>query len=202
MRNYLLILSVIVISMVWATGALAAPKVFGPNEMYRSHYTPEERANLEVAEDLFTAFATEDMELFFGVMAEDIVWEINGSPDLISSHGAYHGKAAVQGWLEALAAEVEFLDFGTDAFFVDGNTVFVLFHDSGIARATGKLIEQRELAMITVEDGKIAHFLCFDDSAQELWAFTPDDDSAEAEIVMGDDELMGSDGDDTIHGDR
>jgi ketosteroid isomerase-like protein len=115
------------------------------------------------------------MDTFFSLLADDVVWEINGSPEIISSHGAYYGKEAVQDWVADLSAEVEFMEFGTDQFFADGDTVIVLFHDSGMVRATGKMIDQREVAVVTFEDGMIANFLCFDDSAQELLAHTPDE---------------------------
>ena len=175
MRNYLLSFCVVLIVAAWTTTAMAAPEVFSPTPMYPSHYTAEEQTNLAAAETLFNAFAVGDMDTFFGALASDVVWEINGSPEVISSHGAYYGVAAVQDWVADLSAEVEFLEFGTDQFFADGDTVIVLFHDSGIVRATGKMIDQREVAVITYEDGKVVNFLCFDDSAQELLALTPDE---------------------------
>ncbi len=178
MRHYTLTTFIVLISLLWAGAAVAQdpPEVYSPNPMYRAEYTVEEQSNLDAAQTLFNAFATGEMDTFFALLADDVVWEINGSPELVPTHGARHGIDGVRSWLEQLEAEVELLDFGTDAFFADGDTVFVLFHDSGRNRATGKVVEQRELAMITFEDGQVSYFLCFDDSAQELWASMPESD--------------------------
>jgi ketosteroid isomerase-like protein len=175
--RYLLLACLAASSLVWAGSAAAAeeaPEVYSPTPMYADRYSPEEQLNLAAAETMFNAFAAGEMDTFYGLLADDVVWEINGNPDLVPLHGAHYGVDAVRAWVEQLNAMVELLEFGADSYFADGDTVFVLFHDSGPGRATGKMIEQRELALITFENGEVVYFLCFGDSAQEHWALTPD----------------------------
>jgi len=139
-----------------------------------SRYTAEEQANLAAAQACLDAFAAGDMDGFYAALADDVVWEINGSRDIVPSHGSWIGIDAVRAWVDQVNAELEFIDFGPDQYFVDGDTVIVICHERDHVPATGKLIDQREIGLFTFADGKVVKFLLFDDSGQEHWAMTPE----------------------------
>ena len=138
-------------------------------------WTAAEQANVEATQALFAAFLAGDIDGFLTGLADDVVWEINGSPDFVPNHGVWEGVDAVREWIGLLEADVEFVEFTPERYWADGDTVIVVCHEVGVVRATGKQIDQREVMLFTYADGKVASFMGFDDSAQEQWAMTPDE---------------------------
>lgn len=163
----------VVVLLLAATLGLAAQQAAAADED-PGRYTAEEQANLAAAQACVDAFAAGDMDGFYAALADDVVWQINGSRDLVPSHGTWVGIDAVRDWVALVNEELEFIDFGPDQFFVDGDTVIVIMHERDRVPATGKLIEQLEVGLFTFADGKVVNFLLFDDSGQEHWAMTPE----------------------------
>lgn len=176
MRCFLLVCFVSIAS-VWSGAAAAAPEVYSPAPAYPDRYTAEEQANLATAQACLSSFVAGDMDGFFSYLTDDVVWEANGSPDLVASHGVWNGKDAVRAWTEQVDEELEFLELTAENWWVDGDTVIVLCHEVDRAKATDKTIDEREIGIFTIDNGKVARFQIFDDSAQEHWAMTPDTES-------------------------
>jgi len=165
MRRILVVVVLVMVAVSWISTVMAQEP---------SPYTPEEQANLAAAQACVNAFAAGDMEGFYAVLDDNVVWEVNGSNTFVPSHGKWIGIDAVRDWVDQVNLELTFVDFGADQYFVDGDTVIVLMHEQDIVPATGKTIDQREVGLFTFANGKVVNFLLFDDSAQEQWAMTPE----------------------------
>jgi ketosteroid isomerase-like protein len=135
-----------------------------------SGYSGEEQANLELARQGVEAFMAGDVESFLTLLSEDIVWEINGSPTLVPMHGRYEGLEAVSEWIVNAGSGAEIVDFEVERYFADGDTVIMLCNERDRLLATGQEFAQRCVVLLTFNDGKLAHFLMFDDSALEFIA--------------------------------
>ena len=165
MRNLLVVLVIVIGGLLVSGAALAADG--------QGLYTTAEQANLATAQACFNAFTSGDMDSFFATLDDNVVWEVNGSPDFVPTHGKWEGIDAVRDWVGLVDSELEFLDFAADNYYVDGDTVIVVCHERNRVKATNKTIDEREVFLLTFTNGKIAHFLIFDDSAQEHWALQP-----------------------------
>jgi ketosteroid isomerase-like protein len=155
-------------------------------------YSAEESANLETVMAMFAAFDAGDMDTMLSLLSDDVIWEINGSSELVATHGQWHGHDGFLAWMELLMSEVEFLSFEVVGTWADGDTVFAYCRDSGRALSTGVIVEQQEIMMFTLADGKVVRMLNFDDSAQEYVAFgggaDDGEDADENETEMEDDD--------------
>jgi len=172
--RYSLAIVILIAGLLWAGSSLAEPEVYSPAPAYPGRYTAEEQANLNAAQACLDAFVAGDMDGFYSFLDDDIVWEANGSPDFVASHGSWYGIDAVRDWVAQVDEELEFLDFTAEQWWADGDTVLVLCHEVDRAKATDKTIDEREIGIFTFDNGKVVHFQIFDDSAQEHWAMTPD----------------------------
>jgi len=160
MRNLLLVVLIGSMGVSWLLPVQAA-------QAEPEGYSAQEQANLDAARQGVDAFVAGDMEGFFALLADDIVWEVNGSSAIIPMHGRYEGIEAVRAWFDGMSGVGEVVDFSADHFFVDGDTVIMLVHARDRSAETGAEFEQRCAAFMTFSDGKLAHFLLFDDSALE-----------------------------------
>ena len=160
-------------------------------QMDAERYSPVEQANMDTINTMFDAFLTGDMDTLFGMLASDIVWEVNGSSDLNPLHGSRSGTDAVMEWFGQLDSLVETLDFGVDSMWADGDVVFVLCHNSGRLRENGNVVNQREMMVFWLADGRVTRLLDFDDSLQEYMAMTgggDDEDADDEDEDMEDDD--------------
>lgn len=172
--RYSLATFALIAALLWAGSALAAPEVYSPAPSYPGRYTNQEEANLAAVKALFNDFTTGDMDAFYAMMSNDIVWEVNGSSEFVPEHGITKGIDALRVWMDKATSDLEFLDFGADQYFADGDTVIAICHERDHVPSTDKMIDENEVMFFTFADGKVTHVRIFDDSAQEQWALTPD----------------------------
>lgn len=165
MRRVLMVAVMVMVAVSWVSTAMAVDP---------SPYTVEEQANLAAAQACVNAFAAGNMDDFYALLDDNVVWEINGSNTYVPSHGKWIGIDAVRDWVDLINQEMTTVNFGADQYFVDGDTVIILMHEQDTVPATAKSVDEREVALMTFSNGKIVNCLVFDDSAQEQWALTPE----------------------------
>jgi hypothetical protein len=79
--------------------------------------------------------------------------------------GTRSGKAAVRCYFEDLARSYTFEGFSPDSFHDAGDHVFCFGHSRSHAVATGQSIDDRFLHAFRIENGKVAAFTDFMDTA-------------------------------------
>lgn len=158
----------LVLALIGALGLAAGRPAVA--QMEPSGYSAKEQANLELAQLGVETFMAGDVEGFLALLADDIVWEVNGSPELVPSHGRYEGIEAVSEWIGNIGTGAEIVEFEVEHYYVDGDTVIMLCNERDRLMATGQEFAQCSAVFLTFSDGQLAHFLMFDDSALEFIA--------------------------------
>ncbi|MCB1218882.1 nuclear transport factor 2 family protein [bacterium] len=162
---------------IWISGIIAIMLTM-PAWADESH-SELETANMDAIGAMFAAFGAGDMDAMLAAMTEDITWEVNGSSADLPLHGTWQGHDGVLAWMEAFDSRIEVMDFAVDGMWADGDVVFVLVHNSGRVKSTGVVVEQQELMMFWLVEGKVSRMLDFDDSVQQYFAMQGADDGTE-----------------------
>jgi uncharacterized protein len=136
------------------------------------HRKQAEQANVRLlADELYAAYLSGDLEALLAGLAEDVDWQVVGPPS-IPFVGAARGREAVRQLLlkgfEALEdQEPEVLDVAAQ-----GDTVIVLAREKGRFKATGRTYEVHWVQVFTFRDGQVVKFREYADTGAMLQAMT------------------------------
>ena len=137
-----------------------------------------ERDNEEVVRTVFECFGRGDVEGMLGVVAEDVVWRMEGAAEVVPYAGERRGHAGVVDFLQRLGGNVEFESFEPREFIAGGDKVVVLGGERGRVRATGKTFDNEWAIVFGVRDGKVTSFRCYEDTGAVAAAFTAEGGTA------------------------
>ncbi|MHA6288523.1 nuclear transport factor 2 family protein [Maricaulis sp. CAU 1757] len=128
----------------------------------------------EVAESMYAAFATGDVDRFVSLMHPDIVWnEAENYP--YADRNPYIGPDAVMEGVMGRTAEAwEGFAATPSEMIVEGDRVAVLGRYTGTYRATGEAINAQFVHVMTIEDGQAVSFQQFTDTWQVREAMQAD----------------------------
>jgi hypothetical protein len=108
----------------------------------------------------------------FDLLADDVEWQVAGSPELLPWAGTFRGRDAVRGWLETLDEHLEYDRFEPLEFFADDDTVVEIVRAAGRANATGRPFESEIVRIWTFHDDEAVRVRSFYDTATYERAFT------------------------------
>jgi ketosteroid isomerase-like protein len=103
-------------------------------------------------------------------LTPDFVWE-NPLPEPIPFGGTFEGPDAAARYLELIFGTLDLSDFTIDEVVAGGDRVFVLGHETGCVKATGRSYTQHWVHMLRLHDGRIEHLREYNDTAAILAAF-------------------------------
>ena len=129
-----------------------------------------EQNNVELVQQIYTAFAQGDFETVFRNFSDDIVWESQYIPS-ISIHGTYHGKNRVVDFFETLGSTLIVQDYASQKFFAQTDIVVVIGYEYVTVKATNKSYKNEWVQVWTIQDQKVAKWRSFNDVAIALEAF-------------------------------
>lgn len=131
-----------------------------------------EQSNEDVVRGVYEAFGRGDLPGVLGRLADDVEWSWIG-PSSIPFAGTRQGLEQVAEWFSIIADAAEFHRFepGGFEFVSQGDTVVVLGSEDATAKSTGRRFEQQWVQFFTLENGKIARFREFPDTATVVTAF-------------------------------
>lgn len=109
--------------------------------------------NVQTLEKGYEDFANGDIDAVLENWTDDVHWE-GGNADLPAG-GAYAGKQAVVAGFGELAEAWDGLEVTPDEFFPQGDTVVVLGHTKGTAKATGQSVDSPFVHIYRFQDGKV-----------------------------------------------
>src|SRR5215213_6934884 len=135
---------------------------------HRQITTPHTPA--EVVQVLFTALGSPDRRDVLAVLTEDVEWWVVGPPE-IPYAGTFHGHAEVAQFFAAFDGAIDYESWEAREFIAEGETVVVIGEERWRAKATGRLVDNPWVLVMTVPDGKIARFRAYEDTAASRDAF-------------------------------
>lgn len=120
--------------------------------------------NTEIVRNAYEKFQTGDIEALLQTFTDDISWnppEING----VGFMGSRSGIDSVREFFVELDKNEEFSQFEPIEYITEGDRVVVLGRSVGQVKPTGKKIDVEWVHLFTVQNGKIAKFQEFFDTA-------------------------------------
>lgn len=129
-----------------------------------------EQENIQRVQQLFADFGKGDLPSVLKALSADVDWQLVG-PDQIPYGGPRRGPEQVARFFADLLASNELQAFDVTDFLAHGDTVVVLGHERGKAKATGRTYQSEWACVFTLRAGKIARFRELTDSYALARAF-------------------------------
>ena len=120
--------------------------------------------NTRLVQNAYEAFGRGDMAALAEVMADDIEWVDPGDPDDDPNAGTFRGKEAVLGWFGGLASTLDYTTFEPRQFIAQNDMVSLVYSEATV-RDTGRAFVNHEAQVWTFQDGKLARFQSYHDTA-------------------------------------
>lgn len=122
--------------------------------------------SVQVVEGVYEAFGRGDVAAVLDAMADDVEWhEAEGMP----YGGVYRGGDAVaHNVLGPITTDIPDFAVTPTELIASGDTVAVVARYTGTGKSTGKELDLNVVHIWDVQDGKIARFRQFPDTAQFL----------------------------------
>jgi len=132
----------------------------------------QSRKNVELVQEMYSAFARRDIEALLSVISPDVEW---GEPEnpYNPAGGTRHGHSGFIEWVQIGSQSEEVLDLEPKRFLTDLDSVAVVGHTRCLAKATGKTYQTDFVHLITFKDGKVTRFQEFFDTYAAGEAFRP-----------------------------
>jgi uncharacterized protein len=137
-------------------------KVLGPNP----------NANIEIVQSLYAAYGRGDMPGVLALVSDDVTWGIDSvAAGQVAPYGIHRGKAGVERFFAAWAANADFHVFNPHDFSSGGDQVRNMLAYELTVKATGKRLKNLSPQLWTVVDGKITSWRAYEDTAATRDAF-------------------------------
>lgn len=127
--------------------------------------------NVQVVQDLYTAFGRGDVPALLGLLAEDVDWLFNGRSQDIPFAGRWQGQDEMMEFFRIVGETCEVLVFGPNEVITLGEHVLSLGHERVRVRATGREFETDWAHLFTVQNGQVVRVREFYDTAVIAQAF-------------------------------
>jgi ketosteroid isomerase-like protein len=101
----------------------------------------------------------------FGLLADEVEWQVAGSPDRLPWAGTVRGPEGVRSWLEMLNGHMEYECFELVEIYGDGDTVVELVNASGRAAVSRRPFESELVRIWTFQSGRATLVRSYYDTA-------------------------------------
>jgi ketosteroid isomerase-like protein len=132
-----------------------------------------EQENVQIVQDLYTAFGRGDMPTILGLLAEDVDWHFVGKPADVPFAGCRKGHQEMIEFFTIVAQNCEVYEFGPHEVLSFADHVISIGHERVGVKSTGRTFETDWVHLFTIQDGKIARLQEFYDTATMAVAFRP-----------------------------
>ncbi|MGB6200110.1 MAG: nuclear transport factor 2 family protein [Candidatus Acidiferrales bacterium] len=129
-------------------------------------------SNTTIVQDLYAAFSRGDIATVMAGLADDVVWESEGTAVLKAS-GIRHGKTETMGFFAALAEDSTDTKLTVTEYVASGDVVMTMGRFAGTAKVTGKKYDTAMAHYWKFRDGKVVRFVTFSNTAALVEALTP-----------------------------
>ena len=93
-------------------------------------------------------------DVLFGLLADDVEWQVAGAPDRLPWAGSVRGPDGVRSWLETLNEHMDYERFELVEIHADDETVIEIVKASGRAVASRRPFESEIVRIWTFRNGK------------------------------------------------
>lgn len=138
-------------------------------------FTAKQPAARAVVETYLAAFAAGRVEEIVSLLAEDVVWHIDGEPT-VSTVGLLQGPKQVRRWLMAFPQNFRPREFVINEIIAQHDSVLVLGRFRHTVVSTQHTVGSDMIIHFTITDGKIRRYQIFEDSALLARAFNAEDE--------------------------
>jgi ketosteroid isomerase-like protein len=122
--------------------------------------------NVAFVKELYEAFGRGEIDRLVAACAPGVRWHVKGRPSDFPMIGAWTGPEGVRDFFRKLDEIEQAGTFEPREFHAAGEMVFVIGRYSWTVRKTGKAVECEWVHIFKLEDGKVAEFREFTDTAQ------------------------------------
>jgi len=126
-------------------------------------------SNTETVQEFYAAFGLGDVPAVLAGLADDIVWESEGSA-IDSLSGIRHGKAETVGFFQAIGADHSNPQLTIAEYVASGDTVMTLGRYTATMKATGKKFDTPIAHYWKFRDGKVIRYVGFSNTAAAVEA--------------------------------
>ena len=126
--------------------------------------------SVELVQGIYAAFGRGDVAAIQAANAETTVWKVIGSSNY-PLHRSFEGRAGILEFFTLVAEHEDFTDLSPQSFHDAGDHVFVLGHAAYSLRKTGKPVDTAFVHVWKIENGLVAGFQEFADTAQVVSGF-------------------------------
>ncbi|WP_348613581.1 nuclear transport factor 2 family protein [Halobaculum rarum] len=120
------------------------------------------RSNLEVVQEMYSAFNDGDVETVLGHMDPDVEWI---EPEGSRYAGTHHGPEAVtENVFAPVMEDMETFAADPERFIDGGDTIVVLGTDRGTVRSSGESFETPFAHVCDFRDGQLIKFVDYTDT--------------------------------------
>jgi ketosteroid isomerase-like protein len=127
-------------------------------------------ANVEAVRKIYDAFLKGDIQGVLSLLNEDVEWTVPGGAQ-VPFAGRRNGRSAVAQFFTDIDRGAQVEEFEPREFWGSGGEVFVLGREKIQSKATGRVYETEWIHHWRVQDGKIAFFREYTDTAAVNAAF-------------------------------
>lgn len=150
-----------------------------------------EAVSRTIVEEFYAAFNSRDANRIAAFLADDVVWNVYGPPEVMQVCGQWRGKAAViDRFARVIPRIIETTRLETDCLLVDGDHSALFGRVTSKQRPSGRIISHRCGHFVTWRGGKIVSFRVINDSLDAVEQFighridlSADMDARESDIV-------------------
>lgn len=126
--------------------------------------------NLNLVKDTYLAYRDRDMPALLNCLADDVKWFAIGPPEMIPTAGTRHGRRQVEQYFATLKDAEEVGSLEPREFITEGDKVVAIGDLQRQVKSTGSVIRSPWIHVFTLQDGKIAEFRAFYDTAAAIAA--------------------------------
>ena len=130
-----------------------------------------EQENIQLTQQIFTAFQEGDVPFLLNILAEDVEWYVAGAREHIPLAGTYHGRKQVAQVFQTVGKFLQLQQFQPQEFVAQGDRVVVFGHALGCIQPTNHTVEYDWVHLYTLYDGKLKKFSEYLDTAAIAAAF-------------------------------
>ena len=124
-----------------------------------------EKENAALVQQGYSLFSKGDIPGLLKLLSPDAIWELS-ELDNVPFTGKHKGVEGVGRFFSALAGSLDFLKYEPQEFIAQGNKVIVLGESRYRARGQTEEFDTEWVDVLTVENGKIASYRRYGDTAQ------------------------------------
>lgn len=123
-------------------------------------------ANLQTIQEIYGAFGRSDVTGIVERCTEETEWCFNGARSEVPWHATRRGRSSVPDFIAAFVTNVDLHDFRPKTFIHSGDDVVCNIAIEYTVKKTGRRVKEDQLHWWSLQNGKVARLVHFEDTAQ------------------------------------